>query len=163
MARREMTKLQERWNAFTMIPSPLYCLFYLLAGKWLSHYDNISPSPLDQTETMMQDDYDTQVQCLDWSWLPSLVTVPPLPVAFVTLAILCHAPFSFVYHYKYAHELPPGFERTNHLSRRLDQAMIHVASALISYSTSGSWEYFLANGMYQIDTVFFISCCFKNV
>ena len=133
MARREMTELQEVWNALTMIPSPLFCIYYLLAGKWL---------------TYSQEDYENvpEVECTH-----SPTYYAPLPVIFVALAILLHAPFSFLYHYKYASALPVGLARTDHWSRRLDQAMIHAASALISYSTSGSWYYFIANFFYNAD------------
>jgi hypothetical protein len=133
MARREMTERQERWNALTMIPSPLYCIYYLLACKWL---------------TFSQENYENvpEDECGH-----SPIYYAPLPVIFVTLAILAHAPFSFLYHYKYASALPVGLARTDHWSRRLDQAMIHAASALISYSTSGNWYYFIANFLYNAD------------
>jgi hypothetical protein len=135
MARREMTEQQELWNALTMIPSPLYCIYYLLAGKWL---------------TYSQEDYEyvPEFECAH-----SPIYYAPLPVIFVALAIILHAPFSFLYHYKYACALPAGLARTDHWSRRLDQAMIHAASALISYSTSGSWYYFIANFFYNADCI----------
>jgi hypothetical protein len=143
MASREMTCTQERGNALTMIPSPLYCIYYIIAGKWLAHAtlqgdnDSTSTPPLDSTD------------CIQSAWFPH--SMPPLSVLFVALGIVIHAPFSFVYHWSYAPILPPGIARTDHVSRRLDQAMIHVASALLSYATSASWYYFWANAFYNAD------------
>jgi hypothetical protein len=134
MARREMTAQQELWNALTMIPSPLYCIYYILAGNWISY--------------SQEGDYGEgeEEECAH-----SPIYFCPLPVLFVALAICLHAPFSFLYHYKYASALPVGLGRTDHWSRRLDQAMIHAASALISFSTSGNWYYFIANFLYNAD------------
>jgi hypothetical protein len=143
MASREMTELQERWNALTMIPSPLYCIYYILAGKWLD--DSVA-----QTD-ILGDHFNQGTKCIQSSWFPNVHAMPPLAVMFVTLGIAIHAPFSFIYHWKYAHALPPGIARTDHVSRRLDQAMIHVASAFLAYATSASWEYFLANILYNAD------------
>ena len=142
MASREMTEQQERWNALTMIPSPLYCIYYILAGKWL----NDAAAQVDTLE-----EHFDESTCIKSSWFPNLHAMPPLAVMFVALGIAIHAPFSFIYHWKYAHALPPGIARTDHVSRRLDQAMIHVASAFITYATSVSWEYFLANVLYNAD------------
>ena len=36
MAKREMTKTQERWNAVSVLPSPLYCLYFLCTAQWLT-------------------------------------------------------------------------------------------------------------------------------
>lgn len=141
MASREMTEHQERWNALTMIPSPLYCIYYILAGKWIT----TAATLVEPLESFIEN------RCIHSTWFPHLHAMPPLPILFVALGIVIHAPFSFIYHWKYAHTLPPGIARTDHLSRRLDQAMIHVASAFITYATSASWEYFLANALYNAD------------
>ena len=159
MARREMTALQERWNALTMLPSPLYCIYFLVAGLWLNEavlqdsngYDDAKDSSADHwtlqalLNTVLADDSG----CIQSSWFPRLHAVPPLPVVFVALGITLHAPFSFLYHWRYAHSLPPGLARTDHWSRRMDQAMIHAASACASYGTSGSWNYFFANVLFN--------------
>eukprot|EP00588_Corethron_pennatum_P006535 CAMPEP_0194291212 /NCGR_PEP_ID=MMETSP0169-20130528/42991_1 /TAXON_ID=218684 /ORGANISM="Corethron pennatum, Strain L29A3" /LENGTH=137 /DNA_ID=CAMNT_0039039027 /DNA_START=208 /DNA_END=618 /DNA_ORIENTATION=- len=34
MTSRMMTPLQERLNALTMVPNPLYCLYFILSGGW---------------------------------------------------------------------------------------------------------------------------------
>lgn len=90
-------------------------------------------------------------QCISWSWMPHLHTLPPLPPLAAAIGILCHAPFSMIYHWKYAHRLPPGLARTTHWSRRMDQAMIHFASACMAYATSGSWDFFLVNLLFNMD------------
>ena len=36
----------------------------------------------------------------------------------------------------------------------MDQSMIHVASALIAYGTSGSWDFFVANAFYNADCIY---------
>lgn len=145
MSKREMTPTQERWNALTMIPSPLYCLYFLMAGCWMD------------TNTLLQEANSTtfatttQAGCLPFTNMPAL---PPLPVLAVAFGIIVHAPFSFLYHWTFAHSLPAGASRTNHWSRRLDQSMIHVASASMSYATTGSWAFFLANVLYNVDCIY---------
>lgn len=163
MARREMTVTQERWNALTMIPSPLYCLYFVLSGIW------VTP---DLVQEMREESTDAAIGglrgfgglanafvgdsrgCLPPTYWHNIPALPPLPLLAVAAAITVHAPFSFLYHYKYAHSLPPGAPRTNHWSRRMDQAMIHLASALISYGTSGSWDFFVANVIYNADCIY---------
>jgi len=136
-----MTETQERGNALTMIPSPLYCIYYILAGKWLTN----------PALSFHENDTFDENNCIQNPWFPNLHAMPPLPVVFVALGIAIHAPFSFIYHWRFAHALTPGIARTDHWSRRLDQAMIHVASAFISYATSDSWYYFMANMLYNAD------------
>ena len=142
MAAREMTAQQERWNGWTMIPSPFYCLYFVLAAKWLE-----TTATGDNTkETWYETDPITG--CLppsSWHTMPAL---PPLPVLALAFGIIVHAPFSFLYHYRYSHTLTRT-ERTTHWSRRMDQCMIHAASALISYATSGNLVFFLVNAVYN--------------
>lgn len=147
MAKREMTKQQEHWNAYTMVPSPLYCLYFLLAGLWVKEQyveqarndlqsaaggatDFIDDSYSSYCLNMQREGSDGTTSSSLWiSFLmrfTSLPAVPPLPVVAAAMAIVVHAPFSFIYHYKYAHSLPPGLARTTHWSRRMDQAMIHT-------------------------------------
>jgi hypothetical protein len=106
---REMTPLQERWNALTMLPAPLYCWWFLLQYQ---------QQPI------------------------------PAPVWAVTWAIFLHAPASMLYHGYYAPTIPAPL-RLLHWSRRLDHAMIHVASTLLSYATSHSVPYLLLNVVYN--------------
>lgn len=148
MAKREMTATQEKWNALTMIPSPLYCIYFLLAGRWLD------PSLIQQARAEAAYHYEPPQGCFapqSWHHMPAL---PPLPVLAAAFGIIFHAPFSFLYHWKYAHSLPPGAARTTHWSRRMDQAMIHFASACMSYATSGSWDFFVANCLFNADCMY---------
>jgi len=146
MASREMTPLQERMNALTVLPSTYYCIMFVLSGSWLSE------SFVEAYAQRMVDDdgFDTS-QCIDSSWFPHLHALPPLALLATAIGILSHAPFSMIYHWRYAHRLPAGFPRTNHWSRRMDQAMIHVMCAFISYGLSGDWRYFLANALFNMD------------
>lgn len=143
MARREMTPLQERMNAITVIPGAFYCFLFLLSGAWLdkARIDEIIDSnDLTVNESM----------CLSSSWFPHLHALPPLPVVAASFGIICHAPFSFIYHWSYAHRLS-RYARTNHWSRRMDQAMIHFCSASMSYATSGRLDFFFANLLFNAD------------
>merc|ERR1712157_31379 len=85
---------------------------------------------------------------------PNLYALPPLPVVAIFIGIALHAPFSFFYHYNCATFLPPGIARIEHWSRRMDHSMIHVASAFLSYGTSGQRNYFLLNVIYNLDCVY---------
>ena len=145
MARREMTPLQERLNAITIIPGAFYCFLYLLSGAWLDRAAVLEARHSPEFAVINED------RCVNSSWLPHLHALPPLPVLAAALGIICHAPFSFIYHWSYAHRLPAGFARTNHWSRRWDQAMIHFCSAFMSYATSGQLDFFLANLMFNAD------------
>jgi len=156
MAKREMTATQERWNALTMIPSPVYCLYFLATGAW------VNPSMVSEAKQEM--DYFNMgseglsgqlegISCVRTGLL-DIPAIPPLPVLAVAFAIVSHAPFSFLYHWRYAHTLPAGAPRTTHWSRRMDQSMIHVASAFLSYATSGSWDFFLANVLFNAECIY---------
>lgn len=143
-SKRKMTATQEKWNALTMIPSPLYCLYYLLAGSWVDTSLSTAASVTDL------DVIADATVCLPPSVWHNLPALPPLPVVAVAAAIVVHAPFSFLYHWTYA--VRP--DNLQHWSRRLDQSFIHIASALVSYGTSGSWDYFVANALFNADCVY---------
>lgn len=144
MARREMTPLQERMNAITVIPGAFYCFLFLLSGAWLNK--SLIDEAVETNDLPLDDS-----QCLSNVWLPHLHAIPPLPVIAGAFGIICHAPFSFIYHWSYAHRLPAGFARTNHWSRRMDQAMIHFCSASMAYATSGRLDFFFANLLFNAD------------
>lgn len=148
MARREMTPLQERVNAITVIPGAFFCLLYLLSGSWLNHTMilNAASDPMETTVDLNR--------CITSSWFPHLHAGPPLPVVAAAFGIICHAPFSFIYHWSYAHRLPSGFARSNHWSRRWDQAMIHFCSAFMAYATSGQLNFFFANLLFNADSFY---------
>jgi hypothetical protein len=171
MAQREMTATQERWNAVTVLPNPIYCLYFLLAGCWID--DELVEQVRSEMETNLNwattppdpnhryygfagfanDVAGDSRGCLSGAswWHGVMPALPPLPVVAAAVGICLHAPFSFLYHWRYAHALPPGAPRTTHWSRRWDQGMIHVISACMSYATSGSWDYFVANLLYNAD------------
>jgi hypothetical protein len=146
-AQRQMTATQERWNALTMLPSPCFCMFYLLSGAWIRNYE--TPYAADSF-----DDIDL-TKCLlpSSSWWHNMPSLPPIPVVCVALGIILHAPFSILYHWRYAHRLS-GLARTTHWSRRLDQIMIHVASTALTYASSGSWDLLVANVLFNADCVY---------
>ena len=155
MLKRQMTPLQERMNALTMIPPPLYCICFLLSSNWMN--------PSRVVEAYQQNnsaDYLTNNICLNWSSSPifgwlfrNIHAVPPLAVLAYATGVILHAPCSFIYHWKYAHALSPG-KRTIHWSRRADQSMLHFCSALTSYATSGSWTFFLVNTLFNADSIY---------
>ena len=150
MKKREMTSFQERINAITVIPGAFYCFLFLLSGTWLdeSLKAEVREEMLNSSEPL------TVISgCLSTAWLPNLHSLPPLPVIAGALGIILHAPFSFMYHWTYAHSLPP-VSRLSHWSRRMDHAMIHVCSAALAYATSGRWDFFAANLLFNMDCVY---------
>lgn len=149
MAAREMTPFQERMNALTVIPSTYYCIMFFLSGSWISKsfIEDYAFGVIDDTAF----DYS---QCISSSWLPHLHALPPLPALAAAIGIVCHAPFSMIYHWKYAHRLPPGLARTTHWSRRMDQVMIHFCSACMAYATSGRFDVFLVNALFNLDCMY---------
>lgn len=165
---REMTPFQEKINALTVIPNPIFCLFYLLAGKWLSSeaitqaQDEILSPSTDRDWLAAADQFtllsfwgpDAPRQCISHPLFPTLYAMPPLPVMAVAMGIIVHAPFSFIYHWHYTHRLPPGPPRINHWSRRMDQSFIHVCSAFMAYGTSGKWNFFWVNALFNLDCVY---------
>lgn len=193
MTKREMTRTQERWNALTMIPTTLYCLYFLLTAQWLDNSSSSSNTAMDSATASPQEnqpvlEWGAQNHAENWmetirralyhSWFahsatdtifPSIETenaspcwesndhswwhwLPPLPILAVAIGICLHAPFSFLYHWRFAHRLP-ATARSQHWSRRMDQSMIHVCSTCLSYAVSGSWIYLLLNTVYNAD------CC----
>jgi hypothetical protein len=150
MAKREMSPLQERVNAITVMPSVFFCFYFLLSGSWLDG------SVVDATrdEMFRQNIEKDWTGCISSSWFPNLHALPPLPALAAAIGIIFHAPCSFVYHWSYAHRLPPGLARAAHWSRRLDHVMIHFISATMSYATSGSFNFFMANLLFNLDCMY---------
>jgi hypothetical protein len=165
MTRREMTKTQERWNALTMVPYPAYCLYFLLSAQWFVRQDDDDGLTVETARSVLSslptlttilptslligtkmDDYG----CLSPTWWHSMPCLPPTPVVAVALGITAHAPFSFVYHWCYAHTLPP-VARSKHWSRRMDQALIHIGSICACCGTATSLSYIVANAIFNMD------------
>lgn len=140
MQQREMTQTQERWNAITMLPAPIYSLCYLLSGSWASAALSIDPEYHHDPENCWEANYPV------WHHMPS---APPVTILTLVLGITLHAPCSMYYHWTASSR--SVHERTIHWTRRLDQAMIHFACAMICMSTSGSWLYFGANCLVNAD------------
>jgi len=153
MASREMTPFQERMNAVTVMPGAFYCIMFLLSGAWLSEYF-VEEHGYELPNTNNGAAVFDGSQCLSLSWMPHFHALPPLPLVAAALGIILHAPFSFIYHWKYAHRLPAGLPRTTHWSRRMDQAMIHFCSGCMAYATSGRWDFFVANALFNADCIY---------
>ena len=155
MLKREMNVTQEKWNALTVLPNPMYCLYFVLSAQWLYYYSTSSSQGVDENawEHVLHDDSDHSSHgCLTPSRWHTMPVFPPLPVLAVVVGICVHAPWSFLYHWTYAHTMS-ATQRTKHWSRRMDQSFIHVASSFMCYGTSGSLQYFLINTLYNLDCV----------
>lgn len=175
MSQRMMTPVQEKWNAWTVVPNVLYCMHFLIAGKWLSE-QAIEMAQLDMMSYLEMEEegdfrqwarevdasdhysllnmFDLEGKCISNSYFPNLHAFPPLTLVAIAMGTALHAPFSFLYHYNCATFLPPDVSRIEHWSRRMDHSMIHVVSAFLSYGTSGRWDYFVVNAVYNLDCVF---------
>jgi hypothetical protein len=144
LTKREMTPFQERMNAITILPNPIYCLYFILAGLWVPSQQLL----IDETIAPIDESL-----CLHWPWFPNFTSLPPPTVCAVCLGIVLHAPFSFLYHYTYAHKLD-SVKRVLHWSRRMDHSAIHACSTLLSYATSGSWKYAMVNLLFNADCIY---------
>lgn len=148
--KRSMTSNQELWNAITMFPTPLYCIFFCLGGHWLtqSDIDRVSNASDDWESTF------NSSSCNQSSILPNFYALPPPPIIAMTVACVLHSPCSIFYHLLCAYKLPPGAKRMDHWARRLDQAMIHFMSFMFAYATSGNTDYFLIAMAFNIDCMY---------
>lgn len=157
MSRREMSPFQERMNAITILPNPIFCLYFILAGHWIRPV-------LQQVEEAATSIDDLSLSCFQApsssSWLSLfnlyhyLPSLPPPAIVAIWLGITFHAPFSFLYHYKYAHGIADSAQRVAHWSRRMDHSAIHTCSALLAYATSGSLKYFFVNVLFNADCIY---------
>lgn len=175
--KRQMTSTQELWNAISIIPSPLYCLYFCLSGAWLTQSDihnslfgnaddmsmdmnfnvNATQAQIEQQQQQYLDEWASSAsstRCIHSSFLPNLHSLPPLTVISATIACGLHAPCSMYYHLLCAYKLPPGPKRMDHWARRLDQAMIHFMSFLYAYTTSANIDYLLATMAFNIDCMY---------
>jgi hypothetical protein len=171
MLKREMSVTQEKWNALTVLPNPMYCLYFLLSAQWYysSTQNTFTNNDGSVGTTNMEHEYynthpwsttignsygndDIMTRCLSPSVWHSMPILPPLPVIAVVVGICVHAPWSFIYHWIYAHTMS-ATQRTKHWSRRMDQSFIHVASTFMCYGTSGNIQFFLINTLYNLDCI----------
>ena len=176
MLRREMSVTQEQWNALTVLPNPMYCLYFILSAQWCYYHTTTGMSTATSSDdneyhhhwsvahALTQEDAQfgrsshgdirmgDDMGCLSQSMWHSMPVIPPLPVLAVVVGICVHAPWSFLYHWTYAHTMS-ATQRTKHWSRRMDQSFIHVASSFMCYGTSGSLPYFWVNALYNLDCI----------
>jgi hypothetical protein len=175
MARRSMTKLQERCNALTVLPAPLYCLYYVLAALWippaLVHHlrEEVQTTGVAWPDTWVGEPSACHVaaaaatDAYSWGssssnrWASSCLlppSWPPATILAIAAGVILHAPWSVLYHWTYAHALPAGVARTTHWSRRMDQAMLHLFCTSAAYGTSGSWDYMMASALFNADSAY---------
>ena len=160
--KRTMTPFQEKINALTILPSGVYCLYYLLTGKW------IRPETLEwATEVLAKNNHNSMkfLDCIPWRFLPSslIPSLPPPTILAICIGVLVHCPCSFLYHWKYAAN-PDAAARLLHWSRRLDHSAIHACSMVWSFglsaaSTDGNYQrhlwFFAFNVIYNLDSIRF--------
>lgn len=148
LSKREMTPLQEKLNGLTTLPAGIYCAIFCLTGSWLGQ------SLIQQAHKDAASGTDFQGEgCLSSSWFPNLHAMPPLPVIAGAMSMILHMPFSFIYHFVYAHTMSQA-ARIDHWSRRMDQTMLHVYSSLLSYAFSGRMDFFLVNLIFNVDSAY---------
>ena len=141
---REMSSSQEVWNAITMIPYPLFFIFLIVTGSWLSEEDIYSVKEAlrsEESSNLTQIGPEIDDSCIHSSLFPTFHALPPAPVLCAAIGIIAHTPFSIIYHILCAWCIPPGPKRIDHLSRRLDQAMIHFISTCWCYASSANLAY----------------------
>lgn len=145
---RQMSYSQEMLNAFTMMFGPVYCIYAVLSGNWISqHYIEIA-----QSECKTYADADTDTDSSNAH--VNMISLVPAPMLAIMIGVCVHFPFSFYYHWLCANYLPPGYERIDHISRRLDQVFVHISSALCAYGTSGNLKYFLFSALFNADSAY---------
>eukprot|EP00527_Entomoneis_sp_CCMP2396_P002044 CAMPEP_0198140094 /NCGR_PEP_ID=MMETSP1443-20131203/3301_1 /TAXON_ID=186043 /ORGANISM="Entomoneis sp., Strain CCMP2396" /LENGTH=242 /DNA_ID=CAMNT_0043802417 /DNA_START=223 /DNA_END=948 /DNA_ORIENTATION=- len=109
---RSMTKTQEKWNALTMIPPSVYCLFYMLSGAWVNadlvtqareeyyanpaSFENVQSTGTGLAGVLTEWLGNPETGCLSTSYMPA---IPPLGVLAVVIGTCLHMPFSFIYHW----------------------------------------------------------------
>lgn len=145
--KRQMTLLQEKVNAITILPSALQCVHYMLSQKWFRDETlQKAKETLMSNKDALQDDILLSLECMSvFSY-----RLPPPTILAICIGVILHCPCSFLYHWKYAPAISIPSEKFKHWSRRLDHCAIHVCSALWSYSLSGgSIAYFGLNVVYN--------------
>mmetsp|Transcript_11097 Transcript_11097/g.24445 ORF Transcript_11097/g.24445 Transcript_11097/m.24445 type:complete len:429 (+) Transcript_11097:144-1430(+) len=174
--KRAMSPLQERVNAITILPNVFYCIYFVVAGCWLTadviemvRQSDVGSSGgeerdivggvmegesewTDMARNVFGDEGRAEnTGCINIPMLPHFHALPPLPVLAGAIGIVAHGPFSFLYHWTYATKLHPA-KRIDHWSRRLDHAFIHFASLCMSFATSGRLDYFLLCAAFNLDS-----------
>uniref|UniRef100_A0A7S2S8Y9 Uncharacterized protein n=1 Tax=Eucampia antarctica TaxID=49252 RepID=A0A7S2S8Y9_9STRA len=145
-SKRFMTRSQEIWNAITVLPGVIYCIYFVFNGLW----QDINST----NEIGLRDVESYRDQCINWPLFPKLYACPPWTVIAVAVGVIVHAPFSFLYHIYCAFLLPPGPLRMCHWTRKFDQCFIHILAIFWSYGSSGSRSYLLASTVFNFDCIF---------
>ena len=156
---REMTSIQELWNAITMIPYPLFFILMIVTGSWLSEDDihsmqqvmisDQSSVAFNMTQHIVMPVFE-DTTCIQSVLFPRFHALPPAPVLFAALGTIAHTPCSILYHILCAWYIPSGPKRIDHWSRRLDQAMIHFISTCWCYASSANWKYSICALVFNI-------------
>ena len=113
---RSMSPMQERMNALTMIPSMLYCVWFLFSGSWW-----MSSAFNEDEELVVAFDASLfGVGCIQSDMFRQRVpAMPPMTVIMGAAGGFIHPIFSIIYHWWYATSLDSS-KRVAHWSRRLD-------------------------------------------
>mmetsp|Transcript_13418 Transcript_13418/g.20152 ORF Transcript_13418/g.20152 Transcript_13418/m.20152 type:complete len:329 (-) Transcript_13418:39-1025(-) len=155
---RQMSGTQEVWNAITMLVTPAFGLFFALSGMWVTE-DTILQAKehlLGGTDdfSILEPLFEGEGRCIYSTYFPNLYAMPPLTTMSIVVGYLIHSPCSIYYHLLCAFKLPPGKERLDHWSRKLDQAMIYVMSFFTCYGTSGSSQYAVVSMIFSVDSIY---------
>ncbi len=161
MQKRHMTKNQEIWNAITMIFTPLFSLYFIFSGNWITEENFVQANKsllIDNDAASKHTEFfeypfDSD-GCISSGYFPNLHALPPWTTMSVVIGYMLHSPCSIYYHYMCAFKLRTAKERLNHWSRRLDQAMIHIMGVFIAFGTSGSIKFSLVTLMFSLDSAF---------
>ena len=155
---RQMSGAQEVWNAITMLVTPAIGLYFIFSGMWVTQ-DRILQAKehlLGGTDefSILEPLFEGVGRCINSTYFPNLYAMPPLATISIVVGYLMHSPCSVYYHLLCAFKLPPGKERLNHWSRKLDQAMIYAMSYFTCYGTSGSLKFAVVSMIFSIDSIY---------
>ena len=158
--KRTMTNVQEKWNAITILPSAMLCLYYLYYQQWKIGIDDgttvedvaKTPAATVKATTIRMIPNNLWTRCLDWPMqllhilFPNILSntqmefhykdIPPTTILALCVGIVLHCPCSFVYHWTYAPAYSDPLKRLKHWSRRLDHSAIHLCSLFWCYGLS---------------------------
>ena len=148
---RSMTRNQEIWNAVTMLPTPLFGLYFIFSGSWITEENLVKAN-----EILLGNKPDFLVgvedKCISSAFFPNLHALPPWTTMSVVIGYLLHSPCSIYFHLLCAFKLHTWQERLNHWSRRLDQAMIHIMGVFIVFGMSGNIRLGVIHLLFSIDS-----------
>jgi hypothetical protein len=148
---RFMTRNQEIWNAITMLFTPLFGLYFIFSGNWITEENLVKVN-----ESLLGNKPDFLVgvedKCISSAYFPNLHALPPWTTISVVIGFMLHSPCSIYFHLMCAFKLHTWQERLNHWSRRLDQAMIHIMGVFIVFGMSGNIRLGVIQLLFSIDS-----------